>query len=287
MKIINNAKMNIQKSTKGMLWYATVLLLFNVIGCNSESESKATEAEMLTAVTNSVENNTLTKEEEEAGWKLLFDGESFDGWRSLGRETIPKNLWKIENGTIHKVNTGDVASLPDGQPAEGGDLITNEQFTDYELYFEWRVEPSGNTGLKYNVSEEVSLKNGVSALGFEYQLGDDSNFINERKPTHLVGALYDLFPTKHKVEINPIDEFNRSRLLVQGNHVEHWLNGEKVLEYELGSKELDSAYRVSKYNKIPDFHKKKRAHLVLQNHKDAAWFRNIKIREIKGEGKVL
>jgi hypothetical protein len=124
--------------------------------------------------------------------------------------------------------------------------------------------------------------NGVSALGFEYQLGDDGNDPNDdRKPSHRVGALYDLFPTKNRVEINPIDEYNKSRLLVKGNHVEHWLNGEKILEFEFGSPELDSAYRVSKFKNIPDFHKKRKGNLVLQNHKDDAWFRNIKIWEIK------
>lgn len=266
---------------------ASGLLLVGMNACNSGSENRVAETEKVVAAANGIENNTLTQEEKEAGWRLLFDGKSFDGWRALGRETIPEHLWEIQNGTIHKINTGDVESLSDGRPAEGGDLMTNEQFTDYELYFEWRVEPSGNTGLKYNVSEEVSLQNGVSALGFEYQLGDDSQFIGERKPTHLVGALYDLFPTRKKIEINPIHEFNRSRLLVQGNHVEHWLNGEKILEFELGSKELNSAYRISKYNNIPDFHKKKKAHLVLQNHKDAAWFRNIKIREINEQGESL
>jgi len=234
-------------------------------------------------VSDNTGQNTLTEEEKEEGWRLLFDGESFDGWKALGRESIPNDLWEIQDGTIHKINTGEVESLPDGRPAEGGDLMTEETFLDYELYFEWRVEPSGNTGLKYNVSEEISLEHGVSALGFEYQLGDDRSFTEENKASHRVGAVYDLFPTKDRIEINPTEEFNQSRLIVDGNHVEHWLNGDKILEYELGSKELDSAYRVSKFNVIPDFHKKRKAHLVLQNHKDAAWFRNIKIREINTE----
>lgn len=279
--------MKIQIFKKRIPLVALVLSLTGVNGCNLQSERKTGETEEYSKVAYPSENNSLTQEEKDAGWKLLFDGKSFDGWRSLGRETIPKELWEIENGSIHKINTGEVASLPDGQPAEGGDLITVENFNDYELYFEWRVEESGNTGLKYNVSEEISLNHGVSALGFEYQLGDDSNLTKERKPSHLVGSLYDLFPTKNKVEINPINEFNKSRLLVQGNHVEHWLNGEKVLEFEFGSKELDSAYKISKFNKVPDFHKKRKAHLVLQNHKDDAWFRNIKIREIKGESNNL
>jgi hypothetical protein len=159
--------------------------------------------------------------------------------------------------------------------------MTEEKFNNYELYFEWRVEPGGNTGLKYNVSEEMSLDNGVSALGFEYQLWDDSQVSNDgRKASHLVGSLYDLFPTNAPVEINPIDEFNKSRIIVNGNQVEHWLNDEMILEFEFGSSALDSAYKISKFNTIPDFHKKREGHLVLQNHKDGAWFRNIKILEL-------
>src|SRR5690606_7809613 len=208
----------------------SALLFWSVSGCNSNSEKVTTEANGTGTVNESTVNNTLTKEEKEAGWKLLFDGESFDGWRALGRDFIPDDLWEIDQGTIHKINTGEVASLSDGRPAEGGDLMTDEKFTNYELYFEWRVESGGNTGLKYNVSEEMSLANGVSALGFEYQLGDDSQVSNGgRKASHLVGSLYDLFPTNAPVEINPIDEFNKSRIIVNGDQVEHWLNGEKIL----------------------------------------------------------
>lgn len=261
---------------------AALISLIGINGCNLKSENKSSEANEVVSKSTSSANNTLTEEEKAAGWRLLFDGESFDGWRSLGRETIPTNLWEIDQESVHKINTGDVESLPDGRPAEGGDLITVEKFDNYELCFEWRVEPGGNTGLKYNVSEEMSLENGVSALGFEYQLGDDANDPNStRKASHRVGALYDLFPTDTKVEINPIDQFNKSRIVVRGNQVEHWLNGEKILAFEFGSSKLDSAYKISKFKTIKDFHKKREGHLVLQNHKDDAWFRNIKIRELK------
>ena len=270
-----------RSSSRRIVLLATLISLTATTGCNLKSESNPSGSNEVTEATSS-ENNTLTEEEKAAGWRLLFDGKTFDGWKALGRESIPTDLWEIDQEAIHKINTGHVASLPDGRPAEGGDLMTVERFKDYELYFEWRVEPGGNTGLKYNVSEEISLKNGVSALGFEYQLGHDGNDPNSnRKASHRVGALYDLFPTNTNVAINPIDQFNKSRLLVNGNHVEHWLNGEKILEFEFGSSELNSAYKVSKFNKIKDFHKKRDGHLVLQNHKDDAWFRNIKIREIR------
>src|SRR5690554_3337849 len=202
--------MKIKKSTSTVSFFAiTVLMLAGFFGCDSGSDKETAEENGTGTGNRPAENNTLTKEEKDAGWRLLFDGKTFEGWRALGRESIPGDLWEIDQGAIHKINTGEVASLSDGRPAEGGDLMTNEKFNNYELYFEWRVETGGNTGLKYNVSEEMSLAYGVSALGFEYQLGDDSQVSSgSRKPSHLVGSLYDLFPTKAPVEINSIEEFN-------------------------------------------------------------------------------
>jgi hypothetical protein len=228
--------------------------------------------------------NTLTKAEKKAGWRLLFDGKSLDQWRGLGRDHVPYGLWIVEDGLIRKVNTGDVKKLPDGRPVEGGDLMTIETFENFELTFEWKINKAGNSGLKYNVSEEMSQKYGskYSALGFEYQLLDDGDPIyrGKLKLSQFSGSLYDLLPAKN-ITLKPIGEFNSSRILVNGNHVEHWLNGIKVVEYEFGSKELDNAYKVSKFNKIPGFHEKRKAHIVLQNHNDESWFRNIKIREIQ------
>ncbi|HZK93355.1 MAG TPA: DUF1080 domain-containing protein [Prolixibacteraceae bacterium] len=228
--------------------------------------------------------NTLTKAEIKEGWKLLFDGKTFNGWRGLGRDHIPNGLWTIEDGQIKKVNTGEVEKLPDGRPVEGGDLMTKKTFENFELSFEWKINKSGNSGLKYNVSEDMSQKYGskYSALGFEYQLLDDGDeaYKGKLKPSQFSGSLYDLLPAKNIV-LKPVGEFNCSRILVDGNHAEHWLNGMKVLEFEFGSKELDEAYTVSKFNKIPGFQDKHKGHIVLQNHNDESWFRNIKIREFK------
>ena len=229
-------------------------------------------------------NNTLTKAEIKEGWKLLFDGKTFNSWRGIGRDHVPDGLWTIEDGQIKKVNTGEVEKLPDGRPVEGGDLMTKKTFGNFELSFEWKINKAGNSGLKYNVSEEMSQKYGskYSALGFEYQLLDDGDeaYKGKLKPSQFSGSLYDLLPAKNIV-LKPIGEFNCSRILVDGNHVEHWLNGMKVLEFEFGSKELDEAYTVSKFNKIPGFQDKHKGHIVLQNHNDESWFRNIKIREFK------
>lgn len=225
--------------------------------------------------------NVLTQEEKAEGWTLLFDGKTLNGWRGLGRDVAPEHLWKVENGMIRNVGTGEVASIADGQPAVGGDLMTDSTFDNFELYFEWKIGKAGNTGLKYNVSEEMSLQvePKYSALGFEYQLLDDDDpEYREESPTHLSGALYDLIPAENKM-LNPVGEFNSSRIVVQGNQVEHWLNEKKVLEFEFGAERLDSLYKKSKYHDYPGFADKRKGHLVLQNHKDDAWFRNIKIKK--------
>jgi len=226
--------------------------------------------------------NTLSRAEQKAGWKLLFDGKTFTGWRGLGRDNIPKGLWVVEDGQIRKIRNSDVKQLPDGSPVENGDLMTTGTFENFELSFEWKIEKGGNSGLKYNVSEQMCEDNGskYSALGFEYQMLDDSDpMYKDLKPAQFSGSLYDLIPAKN-ISLKPVGEFNTSRILVDGTHVGHWLNGIKVVEYEFGSKELDEAYKTSKFNKIKGFCDKRKAHIVLQNHNDAAWFRNIKIREL-------
>lgn len=255
--------------------FVTVLISLTFLGNAMEGKKKEQE---------SSEINTLTKAEIKSGWKLLFDGKSFNGWRGLGRDHVPFGTWVIENGLIKKVNTGDLKVLPDGRAIENGDLITEGSYENFELSFEWKINKAGNSGLKYNVSEEMCKEYGseYSALGFEYQLLDDGDVLYKGilKPAQFSGSLYDLIPAKNIVLV-PIGQFNKSIILVNGNHAEHWLNGIKVVEYEFGSKELDEAYKLSKFSKIKGFTDKRKAHIVLQNHNDESWFRNIKIREIK------
>jgi hypothetical protein len=261
------------QTLKFCVLFVTIIVSLMFISWNTVQDSKGSDSSKI---------NTLTSAEKNAGWRLLFDGKTFNGWRGLGRENVPNGLWVIENGLIKKVNTGDVKKLPDGRPVEGGDLTTIDTFDNFELSFEWKINKEGNSGLKYNVSEEMSQKYGskFSALGFEYQLLDDASYRGKLKSSQFSGSLYDLLPANNIV-LKPVGQFNSSRILVNGNHVEHWLNGNKVLEYEFGSKELVDAYNVSKFSKIPGFLDKRKAHIILQNHNDESWFRNIKIREIK------
>lgn len=224
--------------------------------------------------------NTLTAGEEAQGWILLFDGKTFEGWRGLGRDWIPKGHWIIEEGAIKKVPAADVPLQADGQPLEGGDLMTVRKFRDFELYLEWKISPGGNSGVKYNVSEEMSTAYppAHAALGFEYQILDDAQHPDARVGPHrTAAALYDIVEPHNKV-FNPVGTYNSARIIFHGRHGEHWLNGVKVLEYDLGTPEMERRIAASKFRDIPGFSEKREGHIVLQDHTDAVWFRNIKIR---------
>lgn len=230
-----------------------------------------------------VSNNHLTKNEIEQGWELLFDGKTFNGWRGLGRDTVETNHWKVENGEIHKIDSRLVPLLPNGEKIVGGDLMTIDTFDNFELSFEWKIKEAGNSGIKYNVSEELTNGWGqkYAALGFEYQILDDGHeMYHDLKPHQFTGALYEMYAPKN-VQLKPVGEYNSSRILLNGNHGEHWLNGIKVVEFEFASVEFDSLFQLSKYAKFPGFEKKRKGHIVITNHTDESWYRNIKIRRIK------
>lgn len=228
--------------------------------------------------------NVLTAAEKADGWILLFDGRTFAGWRGLGYDAVPSEHWVVEDGAIRKKATKDVPLQADGQPAKGGDLMTEEAFTDFELAFEWRISPGGNSGVKYNVSEEMSVGRTANhaALGFEYQVLDDLLHADAKNGPHrTAGALYDLVPPGPGKVLRPIGEWNSARIVFRGGHGEHWLNGAKILEYELGSPDFKARLAGSKYAPIAGFADRRPGHIVLQDHTDAAWFRNIRIKKLE------
>jgi len=226
--------------------------------------------------------NELTAAERAAGWRLLFDGRTLAGWRGLGYDSVPTTHWQVDAGTIKKIASGNVPKLPDGQPLHGGDLMTVDMFDDFELTWEWKVTPGANSGLKYNVSEELSVKEAPNhaALGFEYQILDDDRHVDGKLATHRAGALYDLVAPTRPTHVHPVGEWNQSKLVFRGNHGEHWLNGEKLLEFDLGTARMDSCLAKSKYRSLPWFGERRRGHLILQDHGDEVYFRNIKVRDL-------
>ncbi len=228
--------------------------------------------------------NELTAAEKAAGWKLLFDGTTMKGWHGLGFKEVPPGLWIVEDGSIRHLLGGKGPVQADGQPLTGMDLISDAAFMNFELSWEWKVAETGNSGLKYNVSEELSTQMAPrhAAKGWEYQMLDDAKAADNKLATHRAGALYDIFPAPDNKKYNPAGQWNRSKILFVGNHGEHWLNGVKVVDFDLGTARFDSAFALSKYKTYPAWFPVRRAgQIVLQDHDGGVWFRDIKIREIK------
>ncbi len=214
-------------------------------------------------------------------WRPLFDGETLDGWIGLGRDAVPEGHWQVVEGTIRKVASGNVPVAEDGQPLVGGDLMTTDTFGDFEFAFEWKVAEGANSGVKYNVSEELSTSHlpRYAALGFEYQVLDDERHPDGALPSHQSGALYDMIPAGDAKVLKPVGEWNESRIVFSGMHGEHWLNGVMVVEYDMDSPRFDSLLAASKYADIEGFADRRVGHIVLQDHGDDVWFRNLRIQE--------
>jgi len=204
---------------------------------------------------------------EGAGWTELFDGKTLSGWRPYGKPagTPAGEGWKVEEGLLHK--------LPG---VKGGDIITAKQYADFELAWEWRLAKDGNNGIKYCVTEQRP-----GAPGYEYQMIDDAS--DKWKGLHdkaKTAAFYEVLPPAADKPLRPAGEWNSSRVLVQGNRVEHWLNGQKVLAYEFGSEAVKAGVADSKFKKYPDFGAKLAGHIMLTDHNDETWYRKIMIREL-------
>jgi len=207
--------------------------------------------------------NKLSDAEKKDGWKLLFDGKSAAGWRAIGKKEFPAKGWVIRDGLLsHEARGG------------GGDIVTDAQFDDFELVWEWRLAPGANSGLKYNL---LAPDKGV---GCEYQLLDDAKHPDAKlhDGTRKTAGLYDVLAPAGNAAAKPPGEWNQSRIVVRGKHVEHWLNGAKSVEFEFGSDALKAAVNESKFKEAPEWSDKRKSPILLQDHGDAIDFRNIKIR---------
>ncbi len=218
--------------------------------------------------------NTLTAAEKSAGWTLLFDGRSTNGWRGFNAESFPAAGWAVEDGALKKIGKGE-------KPGSGGDIITTGTYGDFELALDWKITPGANSGLKYLIAEPADHK-GRSGVGYEMQILDDERHPDAKAGVNgnrTAGALYDLIPPSvHAAK--PVGEWNQARLIVKGRHVEHWLNGQRVVQFEIGSPEMKSLIAKSKYKSIAGFGDATSGHILLQDHGDEVWFRNIKIRKL-------
>jgi hypothetical protein len=212
--------------------------------------------------------NQISAEEAAGHWKLLFDGKTTAGWRGFKKKSFPAKGWDVENDWLHCQVSG------------GGDIITDQEFNDFELTWEWKIAPEGNSGVKYFITEKRD-----SAIGHEYQMIDDQRNPDARVPghSHVTASFYDVLKPEREVPVKGPGEINSSKILVKGNHVEHWINGVKVLEYSCGSETVREAVQRSKFKKVPNFGDKIPGHILLQDHHSEVWFRNIKLRELKAD----
>ncbi|MFB3904981.1 MAG: DUF1080 domain-containing protein [Acidobacteriota bacterium] len=221
--------------------------------------------------------NTLTPQEIKDGWKLLFDGKTTNGWRGAKLDRFPEFGWGVENGELTVLESGGAESR------HGGDVVTVDQYGNFELSVEFKLTPGANSGIKYFV---VGIEPGRpgSAIGLEYQILDDTRHPDATKGisgNRTLGSLYDLIPAVSDKPVKPVGEWNQARILVDGKHVEHWLNGKKILEYERGSNAFLAHKAQSKFKGMAGFGEAPEGHILLQDHGNRVSYRNIKIRVIK------
>jgi cytochrome c len=218
--------------------------------------------------------NTLTDAEKQSGWKLLFDGKTTSGWRAFKSDKIG-SAWKVKDGALYLDNS----KKKDWQTVGGGDIVTNEEYENFELSLEWKLQKCGNSGVIFNVVE-ADKYDYVWQTGPEMQVLDNICHPDGRIEKHRAGDLYDLIESKF-VAVNPAGEWNQARLISNNGKYEFWLNGYKVVEFTMHDDQWNEMVKKSKFKDMPDFGKATKGHISLQDHGDQVWYRNIKIREIK------
>jgi hypothetical protein len=220
--------------------------------------------------------NRLTPEESAAGWTLLFDGTTTDSWRAWNGERFPAAGWIVRENALQ-------CQKSNGRPnGGGGDIVTRKEYSNFDLRWEWKIAPDGNSGVIYFLRrrERPDPNTGLLVYGHEYQLlDDDAKEFAKVPPPRKAGALYGVIAAAGK-DLRPAGQFNSSRILVQGDRIEHWLNEKKVVEYELGSQSFASRMSKSKYAQLPGYGTKIRTPILLQDHGHAVSFRNLKILDL-------
>jgi len=226
-------------------------------------------------------NNRLSAWEKRKGWRLLWDGKSKNNWRSARGESFPKKGWQIKNGELSVIPSGGKES------AGGGDIVTLQQFRDFELQLDFKLAKGANSGIKYFVDPDLNRGPG-SAIGLEFQLLDDAAHPDAKMGVagnRTVGSLYDLIAAENlsvpgrKKQFKGIGKWNHARIIVKNGKVEHWLNHEKVVEYDRTAQIFKSLVAYSKYKDWPGFGQWPAGHILIQDHGDTAHFKNIKVRE--------
>lgn len=204
-------------------------------------------------------------------WIELFNGDNLDGWRSYG-EATPRPAWIVEDGAI-VLDADDYTTT-----MTGGDLITDDQYENFELELEWKISSGGNSGIFFGV-REIEGQNVAYETGIEMQVLDDDNHADGGNAETSAGACYALYAPSKNV-VRPVGQYNKVRLIVRNAHVEHWLNGQKIVEYEIDSEDWASRIAASKFADWKHFARYRKGHIALQDHTDRVWYRNIRLREL-------
>lgn len=219
--------------------------------------------------------NQLTFDEKRSGWELLWDGKTKTGWRGAKLTGFPEEGWEINDGILSVLASGG------GESTAGGDIVTEKMFGDFEMKVDFKITEGANSGIKYYVDTELNKGEG-SSIGLEFQILDDERHPDAKLGSHqgsrTVGSLYDLIQADTDKHMNPIGEWNTAHIVSKDNHVEHWLNGVKILEYERGSEDFLKLVSESKYKDWSNFGLYEKGNLLLQDHGDLVSFKNIKIK---------
>ena len=246
-------------------------LAIGSVACNSANTDDKANADS-TATTDNTSNttmdNSLTGAEKSEGYQLLFDGKTTTGWRTYQNKSA--DSWSAKDGALYC--KGDSTNKSDMR----ADLITTDQFENFDLSIDWKISPQGNSGIIYSASEEYPA---AYLSGPEYQVIDDKNFPEKLEDWQKTGANDAMHPAPDAAP-NPVGEWNTTRIVVNNNHAEHWLNGKKIVEYEFGSDDWNKRKNEGKWKDAAGYGLTKKGHIALQDHGSEAWFKNIKIKQL-------
>lgn len=259
-----------------------IALQVHTIGSDTTKEGAQVRWRNLRITDLTPKDNSISRAEKDAGWRLLWDGKSTHGWRGAKLNSFPNKGWEIKDGVLSVLPSGGA------EAASGGDIVTNERYGQFELTLDFKITEGANSGIKYFCQPNLDPITGTgakaasgSAIGLEFQILDDEKHPDAklgREGNRTVSSLYDLLTASTSKHPNAIGDWNHARVVVRGAHVEHWLNYRKVLEYERGSEAFRALVAQSKYKTIPGFGEWPDGHILLQDHGDRVSFKNIKIR---------
>lgn len=257
---------------KALYTLAAIALL---AGCSSTKNTSSGNTTQNSGMTQTTSGNAgLTKEEQDAGWVALFDGQTLNGWHSYGK-SAPGSAWKVDDGAIHL----DASNKQSYQTNGGGDLVTDNEYENYDLKLEWKIAPNGNSGIIINTKEDTTKYKESWYTGMEMQVLDNDGHPDGKIPKHRAGNLYDLIAVT-KETVKPVGEWNAVEIVNNRGKLDFYLNGEHVVDTRMDDDNWRNLIANSKFKDMPDFARFSRGRIGLQDHGNDVWFRNIRIKQL-------